>query len=329
MPNAAISSAADGELFVVAVNDRRFRTRGAQEAEAFVLRHLFQQFFGGHGFGGIKHGAADDGAHQRNVFQRHLRRAVFANADADVRADELQIGLRNSGDANLVGGAGEERRERRGERHMAARGVADRDGDEVLFRDETFNGAFGKFLEKFFRESGIFGVAVQCVDARIGLAEADERRAVGFARGDLVAQLVADGRIARGRGEIWRGQRRRRGNRHAEAGLGAWRKFRDGLRGFFLVQRLAVPAVFVLQKGYARAFVSLGDDHQRFVVQADAAQDFHDFLDVVAVNGFYAPAEGVKAFRINADVVAERRGLALAEAVGVHDGDEIVQPVSY
>jgi hypothetical protein len=54
---------------------------------------------------------------------------------------------------------------------------------------------------------------------------------------------------------------------------------------------------------------------------------FGDFLDVVAVNVFHAPAEGFKAFAINADVMAERRRLALAETVRVHDGDQIIQLV--
>ena len=53
-------------------------------------------------------------------------------------------------------------------------------------------------------------------------------------------------------------------------------------------------------------------------------QHLGNFLDVVAVNGFDAPAERFKPFRINADVVAERRGFALAEAVRVHDGDQII-----
>ena len=52
-----------------------------------------------------------------------------------------------------------------------------------------------------------------------------------------------------------------------------------------------------------------------------------NFLDVVAVNVFHAPAERFKPVAINADVMAERRGLALAEAVRVHDGDQIVQLV--
>ena len=99
--------------------------------------------------------------------RRHLRRAVFADADADVRADEVQVRHRNARHANLVRRAGEERRERGGKRHFAARAETGGHAHEVLFRDETFGGAFGEFLEKFFRVGRVLGVAVQRHDARI------------------------------------------------------------------------------------------------------------------------------------------------------------------
>ena len=54
-------------------------------------------------------------------------------------------------------------------------------------------------------------------------------------------------------------------------------------------------------------------------------QYFGNFLDVVAVNVFDAPAERFKTVAINFDVMAERRGFALAEAVRIHDGDQIIQ----
>ncbi len=46
------------------------------------------------------------------------------------------------------------------------------------------------------------------------------------------------------------------------------------------------------------------------------------------VNFLHAPAEGFEAVAINIDVVAERGFLALAETVGVHDGDKIIQLVN-
>ena len=68
--------------------------------------------------------------------------------------------------------------------------------------------------------------------------------------------------------------------------------------------------------------------HKWLVVQADAAEHFQNFLDVVAVNVFDAPAKGFKAFAINRDVMAERRRLTLAEAVVVHNGDQIVELIN-
>ena len=77
-----------------------------------------------------------------------------------------------------------------------------------------------------------------------------------------------------------------------------------------------MPAILVLQEGNARALVGLGEDAKRFVVEPDAAEHFENFLDVMAVvQGFDAPAERLEALAINADVMAERGGLALAEAV--------------
>ena len=89
-----------------------------------------------------------------------------------------------------------------------------------------------------------------------------------------------------------------------------------------------MPVVLVLQEGNARTFVGFGDDSEWAFVQADAAQDFHDFFHIMAVvEGFNAPAKGFKTFDVNVDVVTERRRLTLAEAVDVHNRDEIAQLV--
>ena len=113
-----------------------------------------------------------------------------------MRADELHVRLRNARHANLVISAREKRGERRGERHFAARAETGGHADHVLFGDVTFGGTFREFFEKFVREGGIFRVAIHRHDAQIRFADARERGAVGFARGDLVAELVTDRRIA-------------------------------------------------------------------------------------------------------------------------------------
>ena len=51
---------------------------------------------------GYKHDAPGNGAHHGQIFQSHLRRAVLADAHADVRAGEFEVRLRNARDANLV-----------------------------------------------------------------------------------------------------------------------------------------------------------------------------------------------------------------------------------
>ena len=140
------------------------------------------------------------------------------------------------------------RGERGRKRHLAARAETGGHADHVLLGDETFGETVREFLEEFFRVGGILRVAVHRHDALVHLADARERVAVGFARGDRIAGFVSERRIAGGRGVVRRGQLVRRGNRHADAGFGARLKFGDGLGGFFLVQRFAVPAVLVLQK---------------------------------------------------------------------------------
>ena len=62
----------DRELFVVVVDDRSFRARGAEEMDATALGHFFKQFFRANGIRRIQDFAAGNGAHERDVFQRHL-----------------------------------------------------------------------------------------------------------------------------------------------------------------------------------------------------------------------------------------------------------------
>ena len=76
------------------------------------------------------------------------------------------------------------------------------------------------------------------------------------------------------------------------------------------------------------ALQSLGEDDQRLVAQAHGGQHFEDLLQVVPVNLLRAPAEGLEALLVGVEVVAERGGLALAEPVHIHHGNQIVQLVS-
>ena len=47
----------------------------------------------------------------------------------------------------------------------------------------------------------------------------------------------------------------------------------------------------------------------------------------MAVHFLHAPAKRLEPVAVHVDVMAECGGLALAEAVGVHDGDQIIQLV--
>ena len=213
---------------------------------AFGQRHLFEQFFRAHGVARIQHHAPGNRAHHGDVFQCHLRRAVLADAHPDVRADELEIGLRNARDANLVKRAGEKTRERGRKRHLAAGAKTGGHADHVLLGNETFRETVREFFEKLFGERGVFCVAIHRDNARVRSADAFKRGTVGFARCDQVTWFISDGRVAGRRGVVGRGQWCRRGNRNADAGFRAGLKFGDGFGGFLLVQRFAVPAVLVL-----------------------------------------------------------------------------------
>ena len=88
-----------------------------------------------------------------------------------------------------------------------------------------------------------------------------------------------------------------------------------------------MPPFLVLQEGDAGAFHGLGQDDQRLRAQAHRGQHFGDFLKVMAVNFLRAPAEGLEAPLVGAKVAAQRRGLALAEPVDIHNRNEVVQVV--
>ena len=76
------------------------------------------------------------------------------------------------------------------------------------------------------------------------------------------------------------------------------------------------------------ALYGLGDDGERLLAEAHGAEHFEDFLHVMAVDDFGAPVEGRETPAVNIHVMAESRRLALAQAVHVHDGDEIVELVN-
>ena len=148
-----------------------------------------------------------------------------------------------------------------------------------------------------------------------------------LARRDHVARFVGDRRVGGGRGVGRRRQWIRGGNGMADAGLGGGLQFRNRAGGLFLGKRFAVPPFLVLQERDAGPLQSLGQDDQRLRAQAHRGQHFGDFLQVVPVNFLGAPAEGLEALLVRAEVVAKRGGLALAEPVHIHNRHEVVELV--
>ena len=71
---------------------------------------------------GIQDRTPADGPHHRDVFEAHLRRAVLADADPAVGADQMKGSVRKRGHADLVERPGEEGRERGGHDPLAQDG---------------------------------------------------------------------------------------------------------------------------------------------------------------------------------------------------------------
>jgi len=88
-------------------------------------------------------------------------------------------------------------------------------------------------------------------------------------------------------------------------------------------------AILVLQKRNARTLGKFCDDAERLVVQPDALEHFQNFLNVVAVNV-------LRTRQPKASSVSDKRrhrgqtpvAWLLAEAVIVHDGNQIVELVN-
>ena len=72
----------------------------------------------------------------------------------------LEVVATDSGDTDLVGGAGEEGGEGGAEGQFAAAGHAGSDSNHVLFGDETFHEAFGVFVSHGAAEGTDLGVSI-------------------------------------------------------------------------------------------------------------------------------------------------------------------------
>ena len=103
----------------------------------------------------------------------------------------------------------------------------------------------------------------------------------------------------------------------------------DGAAGHIGRQRLAVPAVHVLQLGHALGLYGAGQDHTRLVrVGSGLGQCRVDSLEVVAVDDERPRAEGLDTVCVAVEVPPQFGWPALAEPVDVDDGGEIAKLVA-
>jgi hypothetical protein len=97
-------------------------------------------------------------------------------------------------------------------------------------------------------------------------------------------------------------------------------------RGLGIVERLAVPALLVLDRLHTLALDRLGDDHRRRSLGRDRLCERRiDRLDVVAVDLDRVPAESLGPLRIRVEIPAVHRLSALAEPVDVDDRGQVVE----
>ncbi len=99
------------EMLVVLVDDGGGGAPRANENNPPNIRGQLDGPLGRDGIRGIEDGGIRQRPKQGEVFQRHLRRAVLADRDADVRADAFDVREGDRRHAQLVRRAREERRE--------------------------------------------------------------------------------------------------------------------------------------------------------------------------------------------------------------------------
>ena len=113
----------------------------------------------------IEDDAARDRPEHGHVLEAHLGRAVLADADADVRAADLDVGEGVGRHPDLVVGPGQEGGEGGHERDVALGREAHAHADHVLLGDEGLEGPSGKGLEELVGVGRVLDVAVDGHDA--------------------------------------------------------------------------------------------------------------------------------------------------------------------
>ncbi len=233
---------------------------------------------------GIENRAAEDRAHHRQVFEGHLRRAVFANRDAGVRTAEADVGARNGRHADKVVGAGEEGGEGRGKGNLVPHAHAHGCRDQLLLGDVLLEEAVGEGFFELFGVGRVTDLAVQGYDIRIGRADGHKRVAIGLARGNAFLAII--------RRQLQRFLLAGRGRFAALVGFlhreGFAARIMQLAKGLFLLlfaESLAVPAFFVLEEGNAFALHGFGNDDGRLAAGLYSLREgVVDFIVIVPID---------------------------------------------
>src|SRR5579884_1441952 len=282
--------AADMELLVGVVDDRRLLARGPKEANAVVAGHLLDQLGRLVGIARVEHSAAPHGAHHREILERHLRGPVLANGHAGVRAAQPQMGPRDGGHADEVVGARQEGRERRGEAHLVAHAETHGGGHHRLLGDVLLKIAVRVSVGEVLGVGGVAHFAVKSNHVRQRVAQSLERLAIGLASGYLISNLVTGQLNGSWGRQLRRLDRLRLAHLHHDVSFAA--QLVDGPGGIVWFERLAVLTLFVLEEGHAGALLGLGDDQHRLAAMRRCfTVGAVDGRQIVAVDFDRVPAE--------------------------------------
>ena len=150
-----------------------------------MLRRGLHQLAHGDFIGRANHHEPGQRAGQAQILNAHLRRSVFADGDAAVRAHRFQIHVgKRRGDAQLLEAlVHHEHGEAGDERNLARRGQARADGHHVGFGDAAFEETVRKLLAESGGVGGFRQIGVQHHDVRIRVPQFHQRFAERLARG--------------------------------------------------------------------------------------------------------------------------------------------------
>ena len=314
---------ADRERLVGRVQRGRRLPGRADVGDALEPRHRLDEGDGAHPVGRVQDGGAVERAEERQILDGHLRRSVFTDRHAGVRAAQPQVGPADRAHADLICRAREERAERRGERRLAERLQPGLDADHALLGDVQLEEALGRHGLGFLRVCRVPDLTVEHHDVVVGPGEPRERVPERLAGRDRSVIRGARRRAfapQRGRVEL---RRPRRGAPDPTVAAELAERFVESIGG----HRLAVPVLLVGQERHPVALLRAGHDERRPLVGQRVAIREVDLIHVVPVDLDGAPAERLGTVAEHVRVPPVHRLAALSEPVEVQDRRHVAGPV--